>query len=175
KNTRNNGNPARGKAFNRNTIEALQDPKVVTGTFSLNNQFAIVLFDSGAAFSFLSTEFVPLLNVEPCIVNPGYAIEIDDGKSVEVNRVIRDCKRELGNALFTKDLISLGHGSFNVIVGIDWLSKNKAVIVCHEKVVKIPIDKGGILRVHREHIWKAAKALMNVNVDEPIISDIHMV
>ncbi|GJV96771.1 putative reverse transcriptase domain-containing protein [Tanacetum coccineum] len=174
KNTQNNRNQARGKAFNGNDVEALQDPKVMTSTFSLNNQFAIVLFDSGAAFSFLSTEFVPLLNVEPCIVNPGYAIEIDDGKSVEVNRVIRDCKRELGNALFTKDLISLGHGSFNVIVGIDWLSKNKAVIVCHEKVVKIPIDKGGILRVHREHIWKAAKALMNVNVDEPIISDIHM-
>ncbi|GJZ52145.1 putative reverse transcriptase domain-containing protein [Tanacetum coccineum] len=175
KNTRNNGNQARGKAFNGNAVEALQDPKVVTGTFSLNNQFATVLFDSGADFSFISTEFAPLLNVEPCIVNPGYAIEIADGKSVEVDRVIRDCKLELGNSLFTIDLIPLGHGSFDVIVGMDWLSKNKAVIVCHEKVVEIPIDEGGILRVHGERIWKAAKALMNVNVDEPRISDIPVV
>ncbi|GKD66816.1 putative reverse transcriptase domain-containing protein [Tanacetum coccineum] len=82
----------------------------MTGIFSLNNQFATVLFDSGADFSFISTKFAPLLNVEPCIVNPGYVIEIAD------------------------DLIPLGHVSFDVIVGMDWLSKNKAVIVCHEKV-----------------------------------------
>ncbi|GKD78791.1 putative reverse transcriptase domain-containing protein [Tanacetum coccineum] len=81
--------------------KALQDPKVMTGTFSLNYQFATVLFDSGVDFSFISTEFAPLLNVEPSIVNPGYAIEIVDGKSVEVDRVIRDYKLELGNSLFT--------------------------------------------------------------------------
>ncbi|GKC71410.1 reverse transcriptase domain-containing protein, partial [Tanacetum coccineum] len=101
KNTRNNRNQARGKAFNGNAVEALQDPKVVTGTFSLNNQFATVLFNSGADFSFISTEFAPLLNMESCIVNPSYTIEIADGKSVEVDRVIRDCKLELGNSLFT--------------------------------------------------------------------------
>ncbi|GJV43486.1 putative reverse transcriptase domain-containing protein [Tanacetum coccineum] len=149
-----------------------QDPKVVTGTFSLNNQFATVLFYSGVNFSFISTKFAPLLNVEPCIVNPGYAIEIADGKSVEVDKVIRDYKLELGNSLFTIDLIPLGHGSFDVIVGMDWLSKNKPVIMCHEKVVEIPIEEGGILRVHGERIWKAAKALMNAKVDEPRISDI---
>ncbi|GJW65680.1 putative reverse transcriptase domain-containing protein [Tanacetum coccineum] len=145
RNTRNNRNQARGRAFNGNAVEALQDPKVVTGTFSLNNQFATVLFYSGADFSFISSKFAPLLNVEPCIVNPVYVIEIADGESVEVDRVIRDCKLELGNSLFTIDLISLGHGSFYVIVGMDWLSKNKAVIVCHEKVVEIPIKEEDLL------------------------------
>nr|GFC13432.1 hypothetical protein [Tanacetum cinerariifolium] len=95
--------------------------------------------------------------------------------SVEVDRIIRDCKLELGNSLFTIDLIPLGHGSFDVIVGMDWLSKNKAVIVCHEKVVEIPIKEGGILRVHEERIWRAAKSLMNAKVDEPRISDIPVV
>ncbi|GJR95186.1 putative reverse transcriptase domain-containing protein [Tanacetum coccineum] len=175
KNTQNIRNQARGKTFNGNAVEALQDPEVVTGTFSLNNQFATVLFNSRADFSFISTKFAPLLNVEPCIVNHSYAIEIADGKSVEVDRVIRDCKLELGNSLFTIDLIPLGHGSFDMIVGMDWLSKNKAVIVCHEKVVEIPTNEGGILRVHGERIWKATKSLMNAKVDEPKISDIPMV
>ncbi|GKA47236.1 reverse transcriptase domain-containing protein, partial [Tanacetum coccineum] len=49
-----------------------------------------------------------------------------------------------------------------VVTGMDWLSKNKVVIVCHEKVVEIPIDEGGILLAHGERIWKAAKALINV-------------
>ncbi|GJX19134.1 putative nucleotidyltransferase, ribonuclease H [Tanacetum coccineum] len=111
------------KAFNGNAVEALQDPKVMMGTFTLNNQFATVLFNFGADFSFISTKFAPLLNVEPCIVNPGHAIEIADGKRVEVDRVIRDCKLELGNSLFTIDLIPLGHESFDVILGMDWLSK----------------------------------------------------
>ncbi|GJS90226.1 putative reverse transcriptase domain-containing protein [Tanacetum coccineum] len=47
---------------------------VVTGTFSLNDHFATVLFDSGADFSFISTKFAPLLNVKPSIVSPGYDI-----------------------------------------------------------------------------------------------------
>ncbi|GKE27591.1 putative reverse transcriptase domain-containing protein [Tanacetum coccineum] len=175
RNTRNNGNQARGRAFNGHVVEALQDPKVMTGTFSLNNQFATVLFDYGADFSFISTKFAPLLNVEPCIVNPGYVIEIADGESVEVDRIIRDCKLELGNSLFTIDLIPLGHESFDVVVGMDLLSKNKAVIVCHEKVVEIPIKEGGILRVHRECTLGVAKALMNAKIDEPRISDILVV
>ncbi|GKB72029.1 putative reverse transcriptase domain-containing protein, partial [Tanacetum coccineum] len=132
-----------------NAVEALQDPKVVTGTFSLNNQFATVLFDFGAEFSFISSKFAPLLNVEPCIVNPAYSIEIADGKSVEVDRVIRDCKLELGNSLFTIDLIPLGHGSFDVIVGMDWLSRNKAVISDTNREVSIPfgtLENAGIVQ-----------------------------
>ncbi|GKF61196.1 putative reverse transcriptase domain-containing protein [Tanacetum coccineum] len=48
------------------------------------NAVRMVLFDSGANFSFISTKFAPLLNVKPSIVNPGYVIEVADGKKVEV-------------------------------------------------------------------------------------------
>ncbi|GJR26327.1 putative reverse transcriptase domain-containing protein [Tanacetum coccineum] len=127
-------------------VNALQDPNIVTGTFSLNDHFTTVVFDSGADFSFISTKFAPLLNVKPSIVSLNYVIEVANGKE-EVDRIIRDCKLELGNSLFTIDLISLGHGSFHVIVGMDFLSKNKAEIVCHEKVVRISLEGGEILRV----------------------------
>ncbi|GJR85541.1 putative reverse transcriptase domain-containing protein [Tanacetum coccineum] len=123
-------------------IDALQDLNVVTDTFSLNNHFATVLFDSRADFSFISTKFAPLLNVKPSIVSPGYVIKVANSKKEEVDRISCDCKLELGNSLFTIDLIPLGHGSFDVIVGMDWLSKNKAEIVCHEKVVRIPLEGG---------------------------------
>nr|GEZ23875.1 retrotransposon protein, putative, Ty3-gypsy subclass [Tanacetum cinerariifolium] len=73
-------------------------------------------------------------------------LQIADGESVEVDRVIPDCKLELGNSLFIIDLIPLGHGSFDVIVRMDWLSKNKAVVVCHEKVVEIPIKRMGYFK-----------------------------
>ncbi|GJW28620.1 putative reverse transcriptase domain-containing protein [Tanacetum coccineum] len=100
---------------------------------------------------------------------------IADGKRVEVNRVICDCKLELGNSLFTLDLIPLGHGSFDVIVGMDWLSRNKAVIVCHEKMVEIPLEGGEALRVHGERALGLDKTLMNANVGEPKMNEIPVV
>ncbi|GJS02633.1 putative reverse transcriptase domain-containing protein, partial [Tanacetum coccineum] len=95
-----------------------------------------------------------------------------DGKKAEVDRIIRDCKLELGNSLFSINLIPLGHGSFDVIVGMDWLSQNKAVIVCHEKVVEIPLEGNVILRVQGERTLGVAKALMNAEVDELKVGDI---
>ncbi|GJT28351.1 reverse transcriptase domain-containing protein [Tanacetum coccineum] len=41
---------------------------------------------------------------------------------------LRGCKLETRISIFTLDLIPLGHGSFDVIIGMDWLSHNKAVI-----------------------------------------------
>ncbi|GJT41177.1 hypothetical protein Tco_0941042 [Tanacetum coccineum] len=72
-------------------------------------------------------------------------------------------------------LISLDRGSFDVIVGIDWLSKRKFVIVCHEKVVEIPLEGSRKLRVQGERTLGVAKALMNVKVDEPKVGDIFVV
>ncbi|GJU05217.1 reverse transcriptase domain-containing protein [Tanacetum coccineum] len=143
RNNRSNGNQVRGRAYNVNVnaMEAVQDP---------NDHFVTVLFDSGADFSFISTELAPLLNVKPSIVNPSYVIQVADGKKVEVDRIICDCKLELESSLFSINLIPLGHGSFDVIMGMDWLSQHKAVIVCHEKVVEIPVEDGRILRVHGE-------------------------
>ncbi|GKC18548.1 putative reverse transcriptase domain-containing protein [Tanacetum coccineum] len=177
RNNRSNINQVRGRAFNVNVnaMEAVQDPKVVTGTFSLNDHFVTILFDSGADFSFISTKFAPLLNVRPSIVNPGYVIEVADGKKVEVDRIICDCKLELGGSLFSINLIPLGHGSFDVIVGMDWLSQHKAVIICHEKVVEIPMEDCRILRVHGEWAIEITKALKSAKEDEPKLNDISVV
>ncbi|GKC54117.1 hypothetical protein Tco_1076862, partial [Tanacetum coccineum] len=55
---------------------------------------------------------------------------------------------------------------------MDWLSKRKFVIVCYEKMVRIPLEGDEILRVHGERTLGAAKALVKAKVDEPRISDI---
>ncbi|GKF79813.1 putative reverse transcriptase domain-containing protein, partial [Tanacetum coccineum] len=135
----------------------------------MNDHFVTVLFDSGADFSFISTEFPPLLNVRPSIVNPGYVIEVADGKKVEVDIITRDCKLEPGGSLFSINLIPLGHGSFDVIMGMDWLSQRKAVIV------EILVEDGRILRVHGERAVGITKALKSGKEDEPRLSDISMV
>ncbi|GJR86731.1 hypothetical protein Tco_0210742 [Tanacetum coccineum] len=61
-------------------------------------------------------------------------------------------------------LIPLSHGSFDVLVGMDWLSKRKFGIVCHGKVVRIPLEGDEILWVHGEHTQGVMKTLMNTKV-----------
>ncbi|GJY86507.1 putative reverse transcriptase domain-containing protein [Tanacetum coccineum] len=128
-----------------------------------------------ADFSFISTKFAPLLDVKPSIVSHVYVIEVANGKKEEVDRIIHDCKQELGNSLFTIDLIPLGHGSFDVIVGMDWLSKYKAEIVCHEKVVRIQLKGGEILRVEGERTLGYTKTLMSTKAEEPELGDIPII
>ncbi|GJU16450.1 putative reverse transcriptase domain-containing protein [Tanacetum coccineum] len=72
-------------------------------------------------------------------------------------------------------LIPLSHGSFDVIMGMDLLSKRKFMIVCHEKVVRIPLEGDEILRVHVERTQGVVKTLMNTKVGEPKSSDISVV
>ncbi|GKC42980.1 reverse transcriptase domain-containing protein, partial [Tanacetum coccineum] len=76
-----------------------------------------------------------------------YEIKIASGQLVEINKVIQGCKLEMEGHIFDIDLIPFRHGSFDVIVGMDWLSKHKSKIVFHEKVVRIPLPNGEILRV----------------------------
>ncbi|GKE90376.1 putative reverse transcriptase domain-containing protein, partial [Tanacetum coccineum] len=72
----NNGNQVHEGAFMIGAEEARQDPNIVTGTFTLNNQYAMRLFDSGVDYSFVSTTFIPLLGIEPCDLE-GHTFDID--------------------------------------------------------------------------------------------------
>ncbi|GJY89145.1 putative reverse transcriptase domain-containing protein [Tanacetum coccineum] len=129
----NQGNQARGRAFMLGAEEARQDPNIVTGTFTLNKHFATTLFDSGADYSFVSTTFIPLLGLEPNDLGFKYEIEIASGQLVEIDKVIKGCKLEIEGHIFDIDLIPFGHGSFDVIIGMDRLSNFKAEIIFHEK------------------------------------------
>ncbi|GJZ30387.1 putative reverse transcriptase domain-containing protein [Tanacetum coccineum] len=76
-----------------------------------------------------------------------YEIEIASGQLVQIDKVIKDCKLEIEGYVFDINLIPFGHGSFDMIIGMDWLSNYKAEIICHEKVVRITLPDGKIVVV----------------------------
>ncbi|GKB37683.1 putative reverse transcriptase domain-containing protein, partial [Tanacetum coccineum] len=114
------------------------DSNVVTGTFLLNNCYASMLFDLGPDRSFVSTIFSALLDVAPSTLDTSYAVELVDGRILETNLVLRGCTLGLLGHPFDIDLMVIELGSFDVIIGMDWLAKYHALIVCDEKVVHIP-------------------------------------
>ncbi|GJS56422.1 putative reverse transcriptase domain-containing protein [Tanacetum coccineum] len=171
----NNGNLAYGRAFMMGVEEAFQDPNIMTGTFTLNNHYAITLFDSSADYSFVSTTFIPLLDIESSNLGFSYEIEIASGQLVEINKVICSCKLELEGHTFDIDLIPFGHGSFDVIIRMDWLSRHKAEIVCHEKIVRISLTHREMLRVLGKWLEDKVRHLMSTKAEKQKLKDIVIV
>ncbi|GKB97344.1 putative reverse transcriptase domain-containing protein [Tanacetum coccineum] len=139
---------------------------IVTGTFTLNKHFATTLFDSGADYSFVSTTFIPLLGLETNDLGFKYEIEIDSGQLVEIDKLIKGCKLEIEGHIFDIDLIPFRPGSFDVIIGMDWLSNFKAKIICHGKVVRIPLTDGNVLRVIGERPDEKTRLLMSAKASD---------
>ncbi|GJT50930.1 putative reverse transcriptase domain-containing protein [Tanacetum coccineum] len=133
-------NNAQGRAYMLRDRNAHQNPNVVTGMFLLNQHLARVLFDSGADKSFVSISLASKLNIPPITIDTFYDIEMADGNLVSTNTVIQGAILTLLNQPFKIDLMPIKLGSFDVVIGMDWLSKYHARIICDEKVVHIPID-----------------------------------
>nr|GEY37340.1 putative reverse transcriptase domain-containing protein [Tanacetum cinerariifolium] len=156
-------------------MEARQDPDTMTGTFTLNNHYATTLFNSDADYSFVSTTCITLLDIEPSDLGFSYEIQIASRQLVEINKVIRGCKLEIEGYTFDIDLIPFRHGSFNVIVWMDWLSQHKAEIIFHEKVVRISLPYGEILRVLGEKPKEKVRHLISVKAEGQKLKDIDIV
>ncbi|GJX64521.1 putative reverse transcriptase domain-containing protein [Tanacetum coccineum] len=133
-------NNAQGRAYMLRDRNAHQNPNVVTGMFLLNQHLARVLFNSRADKSFISISLASMINIPPVTIDTFYNIEMADGNLVSTNTVIQDATLTLLNQPFKVDLMPIKLGSFDVVVGMDWLSKYHAKIICDEKVVHIPIN-----------------------------------
>nr|GFA32613.1 putative reverse transcriptase domain-containing protein [Tanacetum cinerariifolium] len=134
-----NGN-AVARAYGLGTAGGNPNANVMTGTFLLNNHCASILFDTSADKTFVSTAFSSLININPSTLDYSYDVELADGQIIGVNTVIRGCTLNLLNRPFNIDLMPVELGSFDVIVGMDWLKTFHAVIVCDEKIVRVPFE-----------------------------------
>ncbi|GJW36858.1 putative reverse transcriptase domain-containing protein [Tanacetum coccineum] len=129
------------------------DANFVMGTFLLNNRYASILFDTGADRSFVSTAFSSLIDIIPTALDHDYDVELANGKIIGVNTIIRGCTLNFSNHQFNIDLMPVELGSFDVLIGKDWLVKYHAVIVCDEKTVRIPFGNEILIaRVFLTHI-----------------------
>ena len=140
--------------------DARQDPNVVTGTFLLNGFYASVLFDSGADFTFISLNFKRRLGLKTRKLGRRFEIELADGKNIIIDEVARGCKLTLCERDFEIDLLPVVLGSFDIVVGMDWLSAIRAVIVCGEKIIRIPLENGETLSVQGERHGMPLRVLL---------------
>ncbi|GJS84636.1 putative reverse transcriptase domain-containing protein [Tanacetum coccineum] len=130
------------------------DSNIIMGTFLLNNCYASILFDTSADRSFVSTAFSSQIDITPTTLDHYYDVELADGRIIRLNTIIQGCTLNFLNHPFNIDLMVVELGSFDVIIGKDWLAKYQAVIVCAEKIVRIPWGNKTVI-VHGCHVFLA--------------------
>ncbi|GJU18825.1 putative reverse transcriptase domain-containing protein, partial [Tanacetum coccineum] len=155
-----NGN-AIARAYVVGSARTNPNSNAVTGTFLLNNRYASILFDTGADRIFISIAFSSLIDIISTTLDHGYDVELADGRIIWVNTLIRGCTLNFLNHPFNIDLMPVEVGSFDVIIDMDWLAKYHALIICDEKLVRVPFgDK--ILIFHGDGSNNGHESRLNI-------------
>ncbi|GKA81206.1 putative reverse transcriptase domain-containing protein, partial [Tanacetum coccineum] len=93
----------------------------------------------GSDKSFINSSLTHLFDIEPERISTSYEVELADGRIASTNTVLKGCTLNLVNHLFKIDLMPIELGTFDVIIGMDWLVALDAMIVCGKKEVHIPV------------------------------------
>ncbi|KAL7606504.1 uncharacterized protein LOC111918954 [Lactuca sativa] len=122
----------KSRAFQLTNEEARAAPDVVAGTFLVNVMSAHVLFDSGATRSFVSLALSQKFRNAPGTLDTPFEVEIADDRTVSAARVYRDCVLNVHGKRFRINLVPIPLQGLKVIVRMDWLGANGAMIDCEQ-------------------------------------------
>ena len=104
--------------------------KVVTSTAPILGFEASILFDSGATRSFVSIVFVRLSRLVVRTLEPGLAVTNPIAKMVVCKHIVYECPVSICGRVLPTNLVVLPMFSYDIILGMDWLTKYSAVINC---------------------------------------------
>jgi hypothetical protein len=99
---------------------------VVASTLQLNSLLVHVLFDLDATHSFVANKLVGGLGKNPCRIENEFIISTPLSETVNVDHMYKDVQINIGGCELKVDLLPLELHDFDVILGMDWLSMNKA-------------------------------------------------
>jgi hypothetical protein len=109
---------------------------VVIGTFSVNDLSAVVLFDSGASHSFMSTAYIEKHNLPMALLRSQMVVS-SPGGDMPARQLCPKVNLKIRGVDFVANLIVLESKGIDVILGTDWLGKHNVLIDCTKKSVKL--------------------------------------
>ena len=126
---------APARAYAMRTHEDPGIPGVIVGTFTLFDIDLYALIDPSSTHSYICME--QMSDKFPSVELLAYDLLVTSplGHSVRVNRVYKNCPLMVHDREFSVDLITLPFHEFDLILGMDWLSKHRAMVDCDKKIV----------------------------------------
>jgi hypothetical protein len=121
--------------------EAQQAQDVVLGMFFASSHHAIVLFNSEASHSFITSSFVVKHNLP--IANMKHTMLVSSpGGEMRTKLICPAVNISIRGVDFLSNLILLDSKGIDIILGKDWLSKYDRVIQCAKKAVRLTKKDG---------------------------------
>ncbi|KAJ9557122.1 hypothetical protein OSB04_011736 [Centaurea solstitialis] len=108
---------SRGRAFQLTAEEAQAAPDMVIGIFPVNAKLALVLFDTGATWSFVSHSLCKDFQIERGKLASPLAVDIAAEEVRVVEDVFKDCVIEIFGVPFKINLIPIPMNGINMVVG----------------------------------------------------------
>ena len=126
---------APARAYAMKAREDQNAPEVIVGIFSLYDIEMHALIDPGSTHSYVCMEHV--FDKVPAMEKLAYDMHVTSplGHNVSVNSIYRNCPIVIQTREFLADLITLPFREFDLILGMDWLSKHRAIVDCGQKIV----------------------------------------
>ena len=108
---------------------------MIAGNFTLYDNEMLAVIDPGSTHSYICIK--QLSDKWPSVEPLTYDMHVTSplGHSVRVNRVYKKCPLMVHDREFSVDLIALPFYEFDLILGMDWLSKHRAIVDCDKKIV----------------------------------------
>ena len=109
--------------------------EVIAGIFSLYDIDMHALINPGSTHSYVCMEHV--FDKVPVMEKLAYDMHVTNplGYNVSVNNVYRNCPIFIQSREFLADLLTLPFREFDLILGMDWLTKHRAIVDCGQKPV----------------------------------------
>ncbi|WVZ52493.1 hypothetical protein U9M48_003547 [Paspalum notatum var. saurae] len=120
---------------------------VLAGTFLVNDHPTVVLFDSGATFSFISKAYALKHGYEIVELKQEYHITAA-GSSINTNHIVRDLRLQVGKECLSISPIVLSKLGIDVILGMEWLKQHKAMIDVGSRTVQLRSNSGTDVIIH---------------------------
>ncbi|XP_012453426.1 uncharacterized protein LOC105775461 [Gossypium raimondii] len=125
-------------------------PDVITGTFLIHNVPYTTLIDIGSTHSYIACTMSGTLGIMCESTANEMTMLSPLGQSVRVDKLFIFVPLEVQGVIFLADLMELPFGEFNLILGMDWLVKHRAILDCATKCMVLKTTEDEEVAVIRE-------------------------
>ena len=114
-----------------------------------------------------------MLKQQPHTLNEQFTVEMANGKTESTNSIYLGCLLTLDNHSFPIDLMPVSIKSFDVIIGMDWLSLNRADIMCYEKAVRLNLPSNETLIVYGDKPGASLRIISSIQAQKYLRKEYH--
>eukprot|EP00253_Pinus_taeda_P012179 PITA_12179 len=115
--------------------QAEYQPTMVEFEGKISNLTISVLIDPGATLSYVSPKVVERCNLQPVKFKNPWLVQLATGAKRRVTAKINDCSFVIADQPVMADLNILPLGSYDILIGMDWLEKHWSLVDCKTKVI----------------------------------------